>query len=586
MRTHYCGELEEQHIGAEVCLSGWIHRRRDHGGVIFLDLRDREGLVQVVFDPDTPEAFSVADELRSEYVVRVSGTVRSRAEDAVNPNLKTGAIEILGQRLTLLNKASVPPFPLNEYANPGEEIRLKYRYVDLRRPEMQERLRTRSRISSFVRQYLENEGFIDIETPTLTRSTPEGARDFLVPSRTHAGSFFALPQSPQLFKQLLMMSGVDKYYQIARCYRDEDLRHDRQPEFTQIDIEASFTSAEEIQQITENMLRGLFQEIGGVDFEEIPVIRYRDAIRQYGTDRPDLRNPLVLTDVESLLTNSDFGVFRGPAREPNARVAALLVDGASASLSRKQLDDSVEFVKTLGGKGLAYIRVNDRGEGREGLQSPILKFLSDQEISAILDAVGAQTGDIIFFGADENQVVNETMSAFRNHVAELTGKIEDRHRACWVTEFPLFDRTADGSLTPTHHPFTRPTGSIADLKNNPENATALAYDFVINGYELGGGSIRNHQSDLQRAVFEVLQISQEAEVKFKFLLEALDLGCPPHGGIALGLDRLAMILMGTDSIRDVIAFPKTQTASCLLMDAPSEVDFHQLRELKLELKLR
>lgn len=584
MRTHYCGELDENHIGENVEITGWVHRRRDHGGVIFLDIRDRDGLVQVVYDPDTPEPFAIADQLRSEYVVQVCGRVRARAEDAVNPNLKTGKVEVLGHQLRLLNVSNVPPFPLNEYANPGEEIRLKYRYLDLRRPEMQERLQTRAKVTSVVRSFLEREGFIDVETPTLTRSTPEGARDFLVPSRTHTGKFFALPQSPQLFKQLLMMSGVDRYYQIARCYRDEDLRHDRQPEFTQIDIEASFVSSEEIRDITERMIRTLFVEVLDIELGDIPVLTHAEAMQQYGSDRPDLRNPLSLIDVDRYLIRSDFAVFQEPAADPNSRVAALLVPGAADRLSRKQLDDSVEFVQELGAKGLAYIKVNDLNAGSTGLQSPILKFLSESEVSAILKAVGAESGDIVFFGADERQVVNSTLGVFRQHVAELLDLVADGYKACWVIDFPMFEVTDEGHLAPEHHPFAQPKCSIEELRKTPRNATANAYDIVLNGYEIGGGSLRNHDSTMQRTVFEVLNVAQEAEVKFKFLLEALDLGCPPHGGIAFGLDRLVMILTQADSIRDVIAFPKTQSASCLLSDAPNEVDVHQLRELRLELK--
>ena len=586
MRTHYCGELDEHHIDEVVELTGWVHRRRDHGGVIFLDIRDRDGLVQVVYDPDTPEPFAIADQLRSEYVVQVRGKVRARATDAINPNLKTGKVEVLGHELVLLNESNVPPFPLNEYANPGEEIRLKYRYLDLRRPEMQQRLQTRAKVSSIVRSFLEDEGFIDVETPTLTRSTPEGARDFLVPSRTHTGKFFALPQSPQLFKQLLMMSGIDRYYQIARCYRDEDLRHDRQPEFTQIDIEASFVSVEDICDITERMIRKLFADVLEVELGDVPILTHSDAMQQYGTDRPDLRNPLQLVDVDKHLVGSDFAVFQKPAADANSRVAALLVPGAADGLSRKQLDDSVKFVQELGAKGLAYIKVNDLSAGLDGLQSPILKFLSESEVNDVLMAVGAKTGDIVFFGADERHVVNSTLGAFRQHVADLLKLVDSRYKACWIVDFPMFEVTDEGQLAPEHHPFAQPKCSIEELLNEPRHAKANAYDIVLNGYEIGGGSLRNHDSTMQRTVFEVLNVAQEAEMKFKFLLDALDLGCPPHGGIALGLDRLVMILTQSESIRDVIAFPKTQSASCLLSDAPNSVDFHQLRELRLELKDR
>ena len=586
MRTHYCGELDDHHIDEQVEITGWVHRRRDHGGVIFLDIRDRDGLVQVVYDPDTPEPFAIADQLRSEYVVQVRGKVRARAADAINPNLKTGKVEVLGNELVLLNESKVPPFPLNEYANPGEEVRLKYRYMDLRRPEMQRRLQTRAKVSSIVRSFLEAEGFIDVETPTLTRSTPEGARDFLVPSRTHAGKFFALPQSPQLFKQLLMMSGIDRYYQIARCYRDEDLRHDRQPEFTQIDIEASFVSVEDIRDITERMIRKLFADVLDVELGDVPILTHSDAMQQYGTDRPDLRNPLQLVDVDKHLLESDFAVFQKPALDANSRVAALLVPGAADQLSRKQLDDSVKFVQELGAKGLAYIKVNDLSAGLDGLQSPILKFLSESEVNDVLTAVGAKTGDIVFFGADERHVVNSTLGAFRQHVADLLKLVDSGYKACWIVDFPMFEVTDEGHLAPEHHPFAQPKCSIEELLNEPRHAKANAYDIVLNGYEIGGGSLRNHDSTIQRAVFEVLNVAQEAEMKFKFLLDALDLGCPPHGGIALGLDRLVMILTQSESIRDVIAFPKTQSASCLLSDAPNSVDFHQLRELRLELKDR
>ena len=585
MRTYYCGELNSDYIETDVVLVGWVHRRRDHGGVIFLDVRDREGIVQVVFHPDTPESFQVAEQLRSEYVIQVQGRVRPRGADAINPNLKTGEIEVLGNTLQLLNKSAVPPFPLNEYANPGEDIRLRFRYMDLRRPEMQERLQIRAKTSSLVRSYLEDHGYLDIETPTLTRSTPEGARDYLVPSRIHTGNFYALPQSPQLFKQLLMMSGVDKYYQIARCYRDEDLRKDRQPEFTQIDIEASFIRAEDIQELVERMLKKLFMDIKNVELDSFPVLSHATALQRFGSDRPDLRNPLELVDVDHLLEKSDFAVFRRPAVDKNSRVAALRVPNAAESLSRKQLDDAVAYVQGLGAKGLAYIKVNDRSQGMQGLQSPILKFLSEQEVLAILDHLDVQTGDIVFFGADEKSVVHATMGPFRDYIADLLKRVNKaEYKACWVVDFPMFGTTEDGNLTPEHHPFAQPKGTLDELKAAPTQAIANAYDCVLNGYEVAGGSLRNHDASLQRAVFDVLNMSQEAEIKFKFLLEALDYGCPPHGGIALGLDRLVMILTDSDSLRDVIAFPKTQTGACPLMDAPNAVDFHQLRELRLQLQ--
>ncbi len=584
MRSHYCGDLDECHIGTIVTLTGWVHRRRDHGGVIFLDVRDRQGLVQVVYHPDSPEPFAVADQVRSEYVVQLQGRVRPREDSAINPNLKTGRIELVGQKLEIINRSKAPPFPLNDYANPGEEVRLKYRFMDLRRPQMQERLQTRSKITSFIRRFLERESFIDVETPTLTKSTPEGARDYLVPSRLHPGKFFALPQSPQLFKQLLMMSGIDRYYQIARCYRDEDLRHDRQPEFTQIDIEASFVSADEIRELTEKMLRYVFMEVGSINLGEIPVLTHKEATQRFGTDRPDLRNPLELVDVDSLVVESGFEVFKRAAVDDQSRVAALLVPNAANKMSRRQLDGCVKYVQELGGKGLAYIKVNDSGAGLSGLQSPILKFLIEDEVHSILQEVKAKTGDIVFFGADDRKVVNETLGVFRNYIADLLEITKDGYQACWVVDFPMFEITADGNLAPEHHPFAQPQCSADELIENPRDAKAHAYDIVINGYEIGGGSLRNHDSSVQRAVFKALNMGQEAEVKFKFLLEALDLGCPPHGGIALGLDRLVMILTGSESIRDVIAFPKTQSSACPLTDAPSEVDFHQLRELRIDLK--
>ena len=583
MRTHFCGELRAMHIAEKVTLNGWIHRRRDHGGVIFLDVRDYRGYVQCVFHPDRPESFEVADKSRSEAVVQIVGSVRARTEDQLNPTLSTGEVEVLGESMTILNVAETPPFPLHEFANPGEDVRLRYRYVDLRRPEMQARLRMRSEITSYVRRFLESECFIDVETPTLTKSTPEGARDFLVPSRLHNGAFYALPQSPQLFKQLLMASGVDRYYQIARCYRDEDLRHDRQPEFTQIDIEASFVDANEIRDLTERMLRGLFQEVLDNDLPEFPVLKYKQAMQAYGSDRPDLRNPLHFVDVDDLLTESKFGVFQKPARDSQSRVAVLRVPNSVNDLSRKQLDDFVDFVRDLGAGGLAYIRVNEIARGRDGLQSPILKFLSEDEINGVLQRVKAENGDVLFFGADKSSVVNASLGEFRNHIANVLDRLDSKYAPCWVVDFPMFGKNADNQLTPEHHPFALPQGKIEDLLLAPSDALADAYDVVLNGYELGGGSLRNHEANKQRAVFKAMHIEQEAEVKFRFLLEALESGCPPHGGIALGLDRLVMLATGVDSIRDVIAFPKTQSATCPLTDAPSAVDRHQLRELHLNL---
>ncbi len=581
MRTHYCGVLRKDHIDQRVELCGWVHRRRDHGGVIFLDLRDHKGLVQVVFNPDTAAAFETADALRSEYVVQLQGRVRERLDGATNPELATGEIEVLGDSITILNRSRTIPFPLNEYSQPGEDIRLRYRYVDLRRPEMQTKLRLRSTVSSYIRRFLEEEDFVDVETPTLTKSTPEGARDFLVPSRTQQGRFFALPQSPQLFKQMLMMAGVDRYYQIARCYRDEDLRHDRQPEFTQVDIEASFVEPADVMSITERMLVGLFRETLGVELGQFPVLTYAEALDRFGSDKPDLRNPLELINVDEIVKECDFAVFKNPANDPEGRVAAINVPGAVEALSRKQLDDLVDFVQDQGAKGLAYVKVNDLDRGMDGLQSPILKFLDADTIFQILSQVGAKQGDIVFFGADRNDVVNRSLGLFRNHVADLVGINLEGFKACWVVDWPMFE-TDDQELSPAHHPFTQPACEPSELRENPREQLAHAYDIVLNGYELGGGSIRIHDPEMQSAVFDVLNMGQEAIVKFGFLMEALELGCPPHGGIALGLDRLIMLMSGTDSIRDVIAFPKTQTATCLLTNAPNEVDRHQLRELGLQ----
>ncbi|MCY4095152.1 MAG: aspartate--tRNA ligase [Gammaproteobacteria bacterium] len=581
MRTHYCGALRKDHIDQRVELCGWVHRRRDHGGVIFLDLRDHRGLVQVVFNPDTVAAFEIADDVRSEFVVQLEGRVRARLDGATNPDLATGEIEVLGDSITILNRSRTIPFPLNEYSQPGEDIRLRYRYVDLRRPEMQAKLRLRSRVTSFIRQFLEREDFVDVETPTLTKSTPEGARDFLVPSRTQQGRFFALPQSPQLFKQMLMMAGIDRYYQIARCYRDEDLRHDRQPEFTQVDVEASFVEPSDVMAITERMLVGLFKETLDVELSRFPVLTHAEALDRYGSDKPDLRNPLELINVDDIVKDCDFAVFKNPANDPDGRVAAINVPGAVDALSRKQLDDLVDFVQDHGARGLAYIKVNELDRGVDGLQSPILKFLEQDTIFKILERVCAQQGDIVFFGADRNEVVNDSLGLFRNHVADLVGVEREGFQPCWVVDWPMFE-TDGKDLSPAHHPFTQPACALSDLRENPADQLAHAYDIVVNGYELGGGSIRIHDPEMQSAVFDVLKMGQEATAKFGFLLEALELGCPPHGGIALGLDRLIMIMIGTDSIRDVVAFPKTQSATCLLTSAPNEVDRLQLRELGLQ----
>jgi aspartyl-tRNA synthetase len=587
MRSHYCGEYNTSLVGEEVEIVGWVHRRRDHGGVIFLDIRDRSGIVQVVFDPDTEESFATADKVRNEYVLHVHGRVRPRPEGTINPEMATGEVEVLGRTLEILNASETPPFQLDEYSEAGEDVRLRYRYLDLRRPEMQQRLKARAEISSAVRRYLEATGYWEIETPTLTRATPEGARDYLIPSRTHPGAFFALPQSPQVFKQLLMISGIDKYYQIARCYRDEDLRADRQPEFTQIDIEASFVSEEDVMAHTEGMLKSLFAEVLGVTLSDFPILTWDEAMSRYGSDKPDLRNPLELTDIADLMREVEFKVFNGPANDPDGRVVALLAPGGG-QLSRKVIDDYTEFVARYGAKGLAYIKVNDIAAGTEGLQSPILKFLPDPVVSEVLSRVGAADGDVVFFGADSFNVVCDSMGALRNELGRELGLLseaeEDQWAPCWVVSWPLFEKSRDGALTPVHHPFTQPTATPEELATDPLSVKAAAYDVVLNGYELGGGSLRIHDQTMQQAVFDALKIGQEAEAKFGFLLDALKLGCPPHGGIAIGLDRLVMLMTGTHAIRDVIAFPKTQTASCLMTAAPSAVDEHQLRELHIRVR--
>ncbi|MBF7051926.1 aspartate--tRNA ligase [Halomonas sp. KAO] len=583
MRSHYCGQLNETLVDQTVTLCGWVHRRRDHGGVIFLDMRDRDGIAQVVVDPDTAEAFANADRARSEFVLRIQGRVRLRPEGTQNPNMPTGMIEVLAKQVEVLNTAATPPFQLDEHGKVGEEVRLKHRYIDLRRPEMIDKLRLRSRISHSVRAYLEGQGFLDIETPILTRATPEGARDYLVPSRTHAGSFFALPQSPQLFKQLLMVAGFDRYYQIAKCFRDEDLRADRQPEFTQIDLEASFVEEEDIMGITEAMIRQLFQDVLGVELPDFPRMTWQEAMNRYGSDKPDLRIPLELTDVDDLMKQVDFKVFSGPASADDGRVAALRVPGG-AKLSRKEIDEYTKFVGIYGAKGLAWIKVNERAKGLEGLQSPIVKFM-ENVVEELLERVSAEDGDIIFFGADKTRIVNEAIGALRVKLGEDLDLYTQEWSPLWVVDFPMFEADDNGRLSPLHHPFTSPACSPEELKENPAGALSRAYDMVLNGTELGGGSIRIHDQAMQRQVFEILGIGEEeAREKFGFLLDALQYGAPPHGGLAFGLDRLVMLMTGGRTIREVIAFPKTQSAACLMTDAPGEVSGDQLKELNIRLR--
>ncbi|WP_372782748.1 aspartate--tRNA ligase [Litorivivens sp.] len=584
MRSHYCGTLRKEDIDQEVTLCGWVDRRRDHGGVIFLDLRDRDGIVQVVFDPDTEEHFQRADKVRSEYVLQVKGRVRARTESTVNPNMGTGEIEVLGKELEILNASETPPFQLDTHTDVGEDVRLRYRFLDLRRNDIADKLRLRSRITSILRNYLDGNGFLDIETPILTRATPEGARDYLVPSRTHAGKFFALPQSPQLFKQLLMVAGMDRYYQIAKCFRDEDLRADRQPEFTQIDLETSFMDQDEIMAITEGMIRELFQQVLNVDLGELPRMTYAEAMQRFGSDRPDLRIPLELTDVEDLMKQVDFKVFNGPANDPKGRVCALKVAGG-AKLSRKEIDEYTKFVGIYGAKGLAWIKVNELAKGVEGLQSPILKFMPDDIVLQMMERLTVADGDIVFFGADKTSVVNEALGALRVKLGEDLNMIEREWAPLWVVDFPMFEEDGNGNWTSLHHPFTAPTCTPEALEADPGAALSKAYDLVLNGTELGGGSIRIHKSDMQQAVFRILGIGkEEADEKFGFLLDALKYGCPPHGGLAFGLDRIVMLMTGAKSIRDVIAFPKTQTAACLMTDAPGTVESKQLTELNIRLR--
>lgn len=587
MRTNYCGVLTANDIDRKVTLCGWVDRRRDHGGVIFIDLRDREGIVQVVFDPDGGEHFALADRVRSEYVLQVKGKVRARTPETVNAEMPTGEIEIYGQQLVILNSSETPPFQLDEHTQVGEDVRLKYRYLDLRRPEMLNNLKLRSAISSELRNFLVTEGFMEVETPILTKATPEGARDYLVPSRTHDGKFFALPQSPQLFKQLLMVSGVDRYFQIAKCFRDEDLRADRQPEFTQVDIEFSFASEEEIINTSEAMIRQLFQKVLDIDLGQFPRMPYAEAVDKYGSDKPDLRIPLELVEVGDLMADVEFKVFSGPAQDSKGRIAAMKVPGGNDKLSRKQIDDYTSFVGICGAKGLAYIKVNDKSNLEEGLQSPIVKFLPAPVREQLLARLEAENGDLIFFGADKAWVVNEALGALRCKLGEDLNLYTAEWAPVWVVDFPMFEETDDGSLTPLHHPFTRPACSVEALQESPGAALSLAYDMVLNGTELGGGSLRIHDVAMQQAVLEILGINErEAADKFGFLLDALQYGCPPHGGLAFGLDRLVMLMVGGDSIRDVIAFPKTQSAHCVMTDAPGQVDNKQLRELNIKLRKR
>jgi aspartyl-tRNA synthetase len=585
MRSHYCGQVTEQQLDQEVTLCGWVNRRRDHGGVIFVDLRDREGLVQVVFDPDRAEIFEAAEHIRNEYVLRVVGRVRARPEGTVNPELATGKIEVLALDLDVLNASETPPFQLDD-DGVNDDIRLQYRYIDLRREQMQKRMRLRTRVTRYIRDYLDDNGFWDIETPMLTKETPEGARDYLVPSRTHPGSFFALPQSPQIFKQLLMMSGMDRYYQIVRCFRDEDLRADRQPEFTQVDIETTFMDEEAVMQVTEEMIRGLFRETLNVELPNpFPRMIYSEAMERFGSDKPDLRIPLELIDLADIMKDVEFKVFSGPANDPDGRIVVLRLP-KGAELSRKDIDNYTDYVARYGARGLAWIKVNDVAAGRDGLQSPIVKFLPDEAIEAILEKTGSESGDILFFGAGETTVVNESMGALRVKLGHDAGLVAGDWAPLWVVNFPMFEKNSQGQWTSLHHPFTQPSvDDVEKFRADPGAALSRAYDMVLNGTELGGGSERIYKMDMQNAVFEVLGIPrEEAEDKFGFLLTAMKYGCPPHAGIAFGLDRLVMLMSGASSIRDVMAFPKTQTAACPLTSAPAAVSSKQLRELNLRLR--
>lgn len=586
MRTHYCGHVNEAVVGQEVTLAGWAHRRRDHGGVIFIDLRDREGMVQVVCNPDQPQSFMTAERVRGEYVLRVVGTVLRRPDGAAKQDLATGAIEVHAKRVEILNASETPPFMIDD-ETVSEELRLRYRYLDLRRPDMQMRLRFRAKTINALRQFLTDRGFLEIETPVLTKATPEGARDYVVPSRTHSGQFFALPQSPQLFKQLLMVAGFDRYFQVARCFRDEDLRADRQPEFTQLDIETSFIDEQQITQLMEDMVRDVFAKVLEVPLHApFPRMTYAAAMSKYGVDKPDLRIPMQLVEVGDLMENVDFQVFASPARDPNGRVAAMAVPGAG-KLTRKVIDDYTKFVGQFGAKGLAYIKVNDTAAGREGLQSPIVKFFDDDVLALIMERTGAKNGDLIFFGADKAKIVNEALGALRVRIGHDLGLVERGWRPLWVVDFPMFEwDEKEKRFFALHHPFTAPkVDTPAELEQAPAATLSRAYDLVLNGTELGGGSIRIHDGAMQRAVFKLLGIDDaQAQVKFGFLLEALKYGTPPHGGMAFGLDRLVMLMTGASSIREVIAFPKTQSAACLLTGAPSDIEEKHLRELSIRVR--